>query len=147
MARGISRTGALVVCAALSHCSPQPAIRSATTPSVRTTEEKEAHLRGPLSTAECGPGYAACKHTSVAVSRLCYGQDPGPNAEWQRRACSCDECVDDSECGGGKRCFLATPTCGTPQRMCIEPCKHGACAANFVCGDGYCVPRRAGGPP
>lgn len=127
---------------AAMHCSPPSAKTSRA-----ATGAPIASPSGSGAAAECGPGYAACKHTSLGIEQLCYGQDPGPNAPRERRACTCDACLDDGECGGGKRCYLDTPMCGTPHRLCVEPCKQGACAEGFQCGDGFCVPRPMGGPP
>ncbi len=145
-----------VVAAAFIQCTP-PVAQPSTTPAPtkggqivddsRVSNQHSA-IRGPQTVAECPiPEGVSCKHVAIRLEHICYGRDPGPGAEKSRRECVCDECLQDNECGSGKRCYQVSPTCGAPRNACIPSCDKGQCSAGAVCSEGYCVPLPSPGPP
>lgn len=150
-----------VVAAAFIQCAPpvaQPSTTPAPTkgdqmhdprvPNQHSTAIRQPVVGGPQTVAECPiPEGVSCKHVAIRLEHICYGRDPGPGAEKSRRECVCDECLQDNECGSGKRCYQVSPTCGAPRNTCIPSCDKGQCSAGAVCSEGYCVPLPRPGPP
>ncbi len=140
--RSGSSLGFLAVVAALvAACASTPP---------REERAPRMHLpkQGPASVEGCKDTLpSTCVHAEVVVGQICYGTDPGPNAEHSRRMCVCHECLNDGECGANRRCAQSNDPCGAPRRICVERCQNGACQAGYSCVQDACMHVFQGGPP
>jgi hypothetical protein len=136
------------------HCAhtPADAKKELTTPSPAPTGEQSTSAdstkpEGAEQPLQCQAPSPACRHPEVSTAHICYGTNPGPNAPHSQQVCVCHLCNTDAECGADRRCEAQSPTCGAPQRSCIERCVKGECPNGYLCGDGWCLPQRAAPPP